>query len=138
MLSVDTSALIVFLLVWILVVILSKVFFRPLRRVMKDRESKLEGDREAGRRALAAIDDNLNRIEEALKTAGANAAALKGELELEALKEKGRLIAEINEENRSRVDEARKQLDEQVRSLKKDLETEAAVLSRKIEQRLLQ
>jgi F-type H+-transporting ATPase subunit b len=138
MLSVDTSALIVFILVWILVIILSKVFFKPLRRVMKDRASRLEGDREAGQRALAAIDDNLNKIEEALKTAGANAAALKGDLELEALKEKSRLIAEINEENRCRVDEAKQQLDKQVQRLKKDLEAEAAVLSQKIEQRLLQ
>ncbi len=138
MLSVDLSALIVFLLVWTLVIILSKVFFKPLRRVMKARETRLEGDREGSRRASAAVDENVKKIEDALKAAAARASALKGEIELDALKEKGRLIAQINEENRSQVEEAKKQLDEQVRSLKRELEAQTAGLSRKIEEKLLQ
>ncbi len=132
------SVIVVFLLVWILVIVLSKVFFRPVRKVMGERESRVRRDEEVCQRALTEAEENLRRIEDSIRSATSRAEALSQEMESQALKEKSRLIAEVGQEYRNQVEQAKKQLDEQVQLLKRDLSARAEGLSEKIEKRLLQ
>ena len=57
MLSIDITFAVIFLLVWVLVLILSKVFFKPVGRMMEERGSRSAGDqggRPEGPRRLRA------------------------------------------------------------------------------------
>jgi len=130
--------IVVFLLVCILVIVLSKIFFRPVRKVMGERESRVRNDEEACQKALTEAEKNLQRIEESIRSATSRAASLRQEMESQALKEKSRLIAEVGQEYRSQVEEAKKKLDEQYQVLKGELASRAEGLSEKIEKRLLQ
>jgi len=47
MISIDASLIVIFLIVWVLVFVLSRLFFHPLRKVMQEREDKVQGSREA-------------------------------------------------------------------------------------------
>ncbi len=132
------SVLVIFFLVWILVFVLSKVFFRPVGKVIDQRESRVKSDEEAAEKALREAEENLRQVQEAIKSASLRGEALRQEMESEALKEKTRLLSEVGQECRDRVEEAKKQLEAEVELSKKELRARAEVLSEAIEKRLLQ
>lgn len=137
MLQIDPSIILVIAIVWILVVVLTKTVFNPIRRVMRDRDEGIATDREAGNQAEQEYASSLRKIEEDIKKARTAAYSIQDSLEKEALKEKEKLIAEVSRECRAQVDEAQQELQKQVQDLKFDLRQESARLAEKIEENLL-
>lgn len=137
MLSLDANVLVVFAIIWILVFVLSKLFFNPVRRVRDRRDHGIAADREARLKALETYDRSLADIESSLKSAKAAAESARNLLEQEALKEKTRLLAEVSAECRHQVEEARADLERATREIQDRLEKEASVLAEKIEKKLL-
>ena len=137
MLQIDPSIILVIAIVWVLVLVLTKTVFNPIRRVMRDRDEGLATDREAGERAEQEYTSSLQQIEEDVKKARAAAYAIQDSLEKEALIEKEKMLAEVSKECRAQVDEARQELQKQVKDLKSDLKQESARLAGKIEEKLL-
>lgn len=137
MLQIDSSIILVFAIIWILVLVLTKTVFNPIRRIMRDREDGIASDREAGVQAELAYQDSLRKFEDEIKQARAAAYAIQDSLEKEALKEKERMFSEVSQECRAQVDEARQELQKQVRDLKSDLKKESDWMAEKIEEKLL-
>ena len=137
MLQIDPSIILVIAIVWVLVLVLTKTVFNPIRRVMRDRDEGLATDREAGERAEQEYTSSLQQIEEDVKKARAAAYAIQDSLEKEALIEKEKMLAEVSKECRTQVDEARQELQKQVKDLKSDLKQESARMAEKIEEKLL-
>jgi len=137
MLQIDPSIILIIAIVWILVVVLTKTVFNPIRRVMRDRDEGIATDREAGNQAELKYESSLRRIEEDIKKARAAAYSIQDSLEKEALKEKEKLLAEVSRACRAQVDEAQQELQKQVQDLKSDLKQESARLAEKIEEKLL-
>jgi F-type H+-transporting ATPase subunit b len=137
MLQVDLSAIVVFAIVWILVLVLTKVFFKPIQGVVRKREEGLRQDREAGERAQTEYETSLQKIEDDLKKARSSAYNVRDRFEKEAFKEKERMLAEVSKECRSQVEDARKELTKQIDELKTDLKDQSEQLAEKIEKRLL-
>ena len=137
MLELDFSLLVVFLIVWILVFFLSRLFFNPLRKIMQERNQRVEGGSEAHRKSTETYEQTVNEIEERLKSARALSRQVKEKIERDAATERERLLAEISEKSRQRVEEAKKQLENQIAGLKRKLESEASDLAESIERRLL-
>lgn len=137
MLSLDANLLIVFLLVWILVLALTKFFFNPIKKIRGVRESRLQSDREAFRKASEELEASVTRVEMTLKAAKSEAEAVRFGLEAEAQKERNKILGEISSRARSQVAESRAELEEKVDKLKKELESQAEEWAERIEQRLL-
>jgi len=137
MLSVDKSAIVVFVIVWILVYVLSKTFFRKVSRVMSERNAKIQEDKDSCERALQEYEEMVNRMEESLKSARSISNATRAKFESEALEIKKKLLEEISAEGRNQVAKARKELREKIESLKKELEAEAGEMAERIEEKLL-
>jgi F0F1-type ATP synthase membrane subunit b/b' len=137
MLQIDSSIILVFAIIWILVFVLTKTVFNPIRRIMRDREDGIASDREAGVQAERAYEDSLRKVEDEIRQARAAAYAIQDTLEKEALKEKERMFSAVSKECRAQVDEARQELQKQVRDLKSDLKKESDRMAEKIEEKLL-
>lgn len=137
MFQLDISSIVVFLIVWILVFSLSKVFFNPLRRILHERDNRIQGANESYQKSTEAYEQAVEEIEERLKSAKALSQKIKESIEREAAMERERMLAEINEKSRNKVDEAKKKLEKQIRGLKRELESEAAHLSERMEHKLL-
>jgi F-type H+-transporting ATPase subunit b len=137
MLQLDVSLIVVFLIVWILVFFLSRLFFNPLRKIMQERNDKVQGGNEAYRKSTETYDQTVNEIEERLKSARALSQQAMEKIEREAAAERERLLAEISEESRHKVEEAKKQLEDQIIGLKRKLESDASDLAERMERRLL-
>jgi F0F1-type ATP synthase membrane subunit b/b' len=137
MLSINATVFVTFALVWILVLVLSRVFFKPVRHILDERASRIEKAKAETEKTLAAYEQDLRRIEDGLKEARAAAAGIREQAELEALKEKSRLLQEIQVECRAQVDKAKAELDQRVETLKKELDRTTEELSGDIERRIL-
>jgi F-type H+-transporting ATPase subunit b len=137
MLSIDASLIVIFILVWILVLVLSRVFFKPVARVMRERETRLAKDKDETRRALEAYAEDLKRVEDELREARLEAARLRESAAEGSQREKARLLQNVNAERRAQVDKARAELQAEVERLKKELEARTDDLAGEVERRLL-
>ncbi len=137
MLSIDASAIVIFALVWVLVLVLGKIFFKPITRVLDERAGRIARDQAAASEAMDAFDRDLRRIEDSLKEARAAADGVREKAELEALKEKSRLVREVQAEGRAEVERAKEELARQVEALKAELEARSGEFAEKIEKRIL-
>jgi len=137
MLQIDATALIVFFIVWILVFVLSRVFWKPMIKVIKDRNAQIDGDGEASRKTRIAYEQGLQEIDQTLKSARLAAEKTRETLEVEALKEKSRLLTEASTMAKGEIEKARAALQEEISRLKQELETETGRLADQIEKRLL-
>lgn len=137
MLEINGTLLVTFVIVWILVIVLTRVFFRPLQKVRSDRAAKLFDDREASRRALDENARDLRDVDNALKAARAQAARIRDELEVEAFKEKSRLLAEVGQAAKAEIEKAGQEMSRELDGLKADLASRAGDLADRIERRLL-
>jgi F-type H+-transporting ATPase subunit b len=138
MISVDASLIVVFILIWILLAVLTKIFFKPVRNVMGKRDSKISDDTTAGKKADEKYEKIIEKIEEDLKAAKNSSVQIKDRFEKEALKEKEKMLSDISSECRDRVREAQKALDKQIYDLKKKIHKESGDLAKKIEDKILE
>jgi len=137
MLDIDATVLVTFILVWVLVLVLTRVFFKPLKKVMDDREARLRDDRTSAQASLEDADRGLQDIEAGLKSARLAAEKFRGEIEVEALREKTRLLAEAGAAAKAEIEKARAAFEAEVSRLKDELRAEASPLAARIEAKLL-
>ena len=137
MLSIDITFAVIFLLVWALVLILSRVFFKPVGRMMEERRSRSRENKEAARKALDALTQDLRKIEESLKEAKAASEKIRESLEIEALKERTRLLSDLHAESRRQVEKAREEINGEIGRLKSELAGEVERLSGEVERKVL-
>ncbi len=137
MLSINATALVVFAIVWILVLVLTRIFFKPILRILDERAARIARDKAAENGARGASEADLKRIEEGLKEARAAAEAIRNTAETEALKDKSRLVREVQAEGRAEVEKAKAELQREMEALKKDLDKHTEEIAATIEKRIL-
>ena len=137
MLSINVTALIVFAVVWVLVLVLTRIFFKPILRILDERAGRIAKDEAAASASRESYETDLRRVEEGLKEARAAAEAIRGSAETEALKEKSRLVREVQVEGRAEVEKAKEELLREMEALKKELDKRTAEIAETIEKRVL-
>ena len=137
MLSIDLSVIVIFLIVWILVLVLSKVYFAPMRRIMGRRDDQIQQDQGAAQETLEKYAETLQRIEKDIDAAKISARETREEWVREAQREKEIMIEEVSQECRQQVRKAHRELDDSVEHIKKELEPRSQELAEIITKRLL-
>jgi F0F1-type ATP synthase membrane subunit b/b' len=136
-LKIDLTFLVTFFIIWILVFILSRIFFKPMAKIIQDRDAQIQGDKASSQHDMDAREQSLEKIDRTLKAARQSAEKRREEIEGEALKEKNRLIAEVSAVSKRQIEQAKAKLNEDLVRLKKELSGEAESLADSIEKRLL-
>ena len=137
MLQIDATFLVIFFIVWILVFFLSKIFWKPLVKLMSDRESGIQGDWSESRKSFESYEEALQDIARNLKEASLKAEETREELKSDAMKERSRLVSEAGAACRTEIEKAKAKLAEETLELRRELEAEATRLAGEIEKRLL-
>jgi len=133
----NAMAIVIFLIVWILVLVLTRVFFKPVLRILDERSGRIARDKAAAAEALGSYENDLRRVEEGLKEARAAADAIRSSAETEALKEKSRLVREVQAEGRAEIEKAKQELLREMEALKKELDARTAEIAETIEKRII-
>jgi F-type H+-transporting ATPase subunit b len=137
MLQIDLTLFVTFAVVWILVFVLTRIFWRPMMKVIDDRKAQLKGDDDSARANTASVEDGFRRIDASLKAARVAADRAREELEVEALKEKSLLLAEVGASAKLQTDQAKAELQDELTRLRAELDGKAGDLASKIEAKLL-
>ncbi|MCX6579046.1 MAG: ATP synthase F0 subunit B [Candidatus Aminicenantes bacterium] len=80
MLNLDNSLFFVALLVWLLMIVLNRIFFKPVGQVIMQRESKIENESNRIESMTREIEEKTQQIEKKLDDAQKKFAAIKEEL----------------------------------------------------------
>jgi F-type H+-transporting ATPase subunit b len=137
MLDLDASLLIIFAIVWILLLVLKKVFFKPMQEVREERSTQINRNKKKSAGAQEEYEKTLAEIEEKIKAARIEAGLARDNLESEARQEKEQLLEEVSRASKDQVSKAKAELEEQMKGLLKEMEKQSELLAEKIEKRLL-
>lgn len=137
MLDIDISLFVVFALVWILLFVLKKIFFKPLQKVRSERDALINENKMAAAKSQEDYEQTLSEIEEQIKKTRMDARTSRNTLEKEAQIKREELIAEVSKESKKMVDKSKADLEEQMKILFKEMEAKSETLAKNIEKRLL-
>ena len=136
-LSIDGSFLFIFFSILLLIYILNHTLFKPINRVLDERERLGAGRIGEARRMLGEYEERLKRYESRLRDARGEAYQRLEAGRREAMLERQRMIAEIKAETTARIDAAKHEIAEQAAGAKKNLEKEARAMAATISSQIL-
>ena len=137
MLDIDISLFVIFAIVWLLLLVLKKIFFKPLLEVREKREALIKKNKTAAAKSQDSYEQVLADIEEQIKKTRMEAQAARNALEKDALKKKEEIIADVSKESKKQVEKSKADLEKQMKKLYREMEDKSESLAKNIEKRLM-
>lgn len=136
-LSIDGSFLVVFISIFVLIFILNRTLFKPINQVLDERERLGAGRMSEARQLLARYDERLNKYEQQIQTARAEAYQFMEAQRREAQSARAAMIAEVKSETAAQITAVREEISKQTESAKSTLENEARAMAGVISSQIL-
>lgn len=133
----DATLVLHVLLIVLMVVVLNRTLFKPINRVLEERDRGSQGALEEARRLLGTIDKDLARYERALRAARSDAYGLMDLQRANEMHERERRLAAVRKEIVSLVEAEKVAIDEEFANAHKALEEEAQELGLAISVQIL-
>jgi F-type H+-transporting ATPase subunit b len=121
----DGTLLIHLLLVVAMVVILNRTLFRPINRVLAEREAQTSGSLNETKKLQTDLENSLARYERGLREARISAYQLIEKERTKALKQRDLHIVQVKEEIRSLVSEQKAEIERQAQEARQSLALES-------------
>jgi F-type H+-transporting ATPase subunit b len=125
------------LIVLVFFLILRSVFFKPLLKVMAERDARTIGARKAAEAARAAAAEKARQYQDALKEARAHIYAEQETARKKLLDERAARLKEARASTAAQVTEAKKRIADELRAAIREVESTAFQLSEEIVRRIL-
>lgn len=137
LISLDRSLIVQVINFVVLLVILSRLLYRPFLAKMAERTEAIRKSLEEAQAARAEAQRQLEENEARLRAAHAEAAAIRAQALREAGEEQRRLVDAARAEAQRLVDSAKAQLDADVRRAREELRREVADLAIAVAEKLI-
>jgi len=134
MLNLDSSLFVVIALVWILMIVLNKIYFKPVKNVIDEREGKIAFESGKIDKMTQEIEEKTGRIENILREAKWDAAAVKEQIIRQGEEVREKIISDTREESKKNFAERMAELDREIAAAEEKLEQEIDHFSRKIKE----
>ncbi len=121
---------VIFFLIFLL--IMNRILFRPLRRIMAEREDYVENIQKDIMRAQNQIDDLTGQIKKQEKAVRNEAFAQKAKLEASGNQQAAKILSSARKEINAMKEKARKDIDGQISTVRKHIQKESEDLAIKI------
>jgi F-type H+-transporting ATPase subunit b len=118
--------------------VMRAIFFKPLLKVMAEREARTAGAQKAAEMAQTAAAAKKKQYEEALKHARAKVYAEQETARKKALDERAEAVKEARAKASVQVTRAKQRIENELAAARKDLEATVGQLSAEIAKRILQ
>ena len=136
-LSIDGSFLFIFFSILLLIYILNHTLFKPINKVLEERERLGAGRIGEARRMLGEYEERLKRYESRLREARGAAYQRMESERREATLKRQRMIAEVKAETTAQIDAAKQEIAKQAAGAKQSLEKEARAMAASISSQIL-
>lgn len=122
----DGTLLIHLLIVVAMVFVLNRTLFRPINRVLAEREAQTTGRLSEAKKLQADIENSLARYERGLREARTSAYQLVEKERIEALRLREQNVVQVREEIRALVSQQKSEIEHQAEEAKQALALESA------------
>ncbi len=126
------------LIVLLFYFIMRSIFFRPLLKVMAERDARTQGAQKAAEAAQNAAAEKIRQYEDALKQARAKVYTEQEAERKKLLDERAAFLKEARIKANAEVNSAKERVAGEAAAAKKELEATTAQLATEIAQRILQ
>ena len=126
------------LIVLLFYFIMRSIFFRPLLKVMAERDARTQGAQKAAEAAQNAAAEKIRQYEDALKQARAKVYTEQEAERKKLLDERAAFLKEARTKANAEVNSAKERVAGEAASAKKELEATTTQLATEIAQRILQ
>jgi len=121
----------------LLTVVLTFIFYKPVSKLLDEREAYINGNLTQASEKLIAADEFYKKYDEQLKTARINAQSIIADSEKEAKDVVALEISQARKDAANLIDKTNKELEAQKATALKKLETQVDELSQLIKEKLL-
>jgi F-type H+-transporting ATPase subunit b len=135
--SVDWTLGLQFLNFVILLVVLNKLLYRPLQKIMAERREKIEGSHAQAKDLESSIEDKMLRYQQQLGEAKTLANAERNKLKKAASDEETKILSEANGKATSQLQIIKQQVGEEADKAGQVLKSEAESLAGQIATKIL-
>jgi F-type H+-transporting ATPase subunit b len=137
-LNIDGSFLFIFLAVFCLIFILNATLFRPINRVLDERERLSSGRMSEAQQMLARYEERVRRYEEQVRATRAECYQRLEAARRQALGARQEIIAQAKDETTRQIEAAKQEIAAQAGAARANLEREARLLAAQISSQILQ
>lgn len=132
MLNLDASVLVVIILISLLVNILNKIYFKPVGKIIDERENKISQDSRKLESMTMEIEEKTQDIEKVLHESRKESMRLQEELIQKGEAVRDQVVIEARKKSKSLFGEKVKQLDAEINRAEKHLFNEIELFSKKV------
>jgi F-type H+-transporting ATPase subunit b len=118
--------------------VLRALFFKPLLKIMAEREARTAGARKAAEAAQAAAAEKIKQYQEAVKQARAKVYIEQEAARKRVLDERAELLKEARRKGAAEVGKAKERVAKEFDAARRDIETTIAQLSVEIARRVVE
>jgi F-type H+-transporting ATPase subunit b len=136
-LSVDGSFLFIFFSIIILIYVLNRTLFKPLNRVLDERERLGAGRLAEAKRLLKEHEDRLKSYEGQLRAARVEAQGQLENYRRQSQADSQKIIARFKDENAAQIATAQEEIAQQASAARQGLEKDARVMASTISSQIL-
>jgi F-type H+-transporting ATPase subunit b len=137
MISLDSSLIPAIIIFLGLILALNGILFRPLARVLAERETRTSGMMAAAQEKLNYQSDLFNRYQASIKNARMEGYRRQDQVRTEAMKKRAELLAQARKSAEQAIGESREAIRSQVETAKQTLALDAEEIARTITSNVL-
>lgn len=137
MISLDWTLILQFINFIVLLYLLNRILFQPLRAVMDKRRETIDGSHARARDLQADIDDKMNRYQQQLSEAKKQANDERAQIRKLAVEEGSKMIATAQSNSGARMAQIRERVGEESARASQTLKKESTSLAQQIATKIL-
>jgi len=137
MLELNSSFLWIFFLLWFLYFALTRIFFKPVGRIINEREAKTAADIGRQQSMMGEIESRTRSLEDQLSQARREAQRIQEELLKNGEEARARAVADARERSAQIMAEKIAQLESEIDAAEHELQAQVSTFSDKIRQAYL-
>ena len=137
MLDLNSSLLWIFFMVWGLYLVLTRIFFKPVGKIIDEREAKIAADSKRLQGIVSQVEIHTQALETQMAQARKDALQIREEWSRKGEGVHALSLSEAKEKAARIMDEKMSELESEVKVAEKTLEKQVAVFSEKIKQAYL-
>lgn len=137
MLDLNSSLLWIFFMVWGLYLVLTRIFFKPVGKIIDEREAKIAADSKRLQGMVSQVEIHTQALETQMAQARKDALQIREEWSRKGEGVRALSLSEAKEKAARIMDEKMNQLESEVKIAEKTLEKQVDVFSEKIKQAYL-
>lgn len=134
MLNLDSSLFVVIVLVWLLLMVLDKLYFKPVGAVIDERETKIKHESAQIESMTGEIEEKTRNIETVLKDAKKESTKIREELIKKGEEVREKIAADARKRSKEHFASKMKDLDIEITEAEKKLVQEIGLFSDKMKE----